>query len=115
MQGYVLKCHPPPVRSRSVDHDFFLEGNSGRVDFKVKSSSLCRKMLLSELQIFSTSRCILSSCDLGKKIDRYEIEFMLTACLLSAASPYRITIFERAGERGRDFVTGEFSLIRKYA
>ena len=81
-QGYVLKCHP--LNKVQYVHalltTIFSEGNSGFMPIlgsKIKQFVQEDVLLSEELQIFLNQQVHFIEQDLGKKINRYEIEFML--------------------------------------
>ncbi|WP_454379975.1 BglG family transcription antiterminator [Streptococcus sp. Marseille-Q6504] len=113
-QGYVLKCHP--LNKVQYVHalltTIFSEGNSGFMRIlgsKIKQFVEEDVLLSEELQIFLNQQVHFIEQDLGKKINRYEIEFMLKVLPYLLLSYRNMTL----SEQERDDLYREFSLIRK--
>ena len=113
-QGYVLKCHP--LNKVQYVHalltTIFSEGNSGFMRIlgsKIKQFVQEDVLLSEELQIFLNQQVHFIEQDLGKKINRYEIEFMLKVLPYLLLSYRNMTL----SEQERDDLYREFSLIRK--
>ena len=110
----VLKCHP--LNKVQYVHalltTIFSEGNSGFMRIlgsKIKQFVQEDVLLSEELQIFLNQQVHFIEQDLGKKINRYEIEFMLKVLPYLLLSYRDMTLSEQ--ERGDLY--REFSLIRK--
>ena len=113
-QGYVLKCHPlnKVQYVHSLLTTIFSEGNSGFMRIlgsKIKQFVEEDVLLSEELQIFLNQQVHFIEQDLGKKINRYEIEFMLKVLPYLLLSYRNMTL----SEQERDDLYREFSLIRK--
>ena len=113
-QGYVLKCHP--LNKVQYVHalltTIFSDGNSGFIGIlenKIKRFVQEDLLLSEELQILLSQQVHFIEQDLGKKINRYEIQFMLKVLPYLLLSYRNMTLTEQE----KDDLHREFSLIRK--
>ena len=113
-QGYFLKCHPLNKIQyvHSLLYDIFAEGNHSFVMIlteKIKEFIGEDLLLSDELQDFLNQRVQDVEQDLGKKINRHEIKFMLQVLPYLLLSCRNMAL----NEEEQEDLKREFTLIRK--
>ena len=113
-QGYILKCHP--LNKVQYVHaqlaTIFSQSNKGFVtvlEDKIREFVAGSLLLSDDLQAFLSQQVHVIEQDLGKKLNRYEIGFMLKVLPYLLLSYRNMTI---SAEEQED-LHREFSLIRK--
>ncbi|MBP2623674.1 BglG family transcription antiterminator [Streptococcus oricebi] len=113
-QGYVLKCHP--LNKVQYVHalltKIFLEGTTSFIrvlEDKIRAYIQDDLLLSKVLQGYLSQQVHFIEQDLGKKINRYELEFMLRIL------PYLLLSYRNMvlSEQAKSDLKREFSLIRK--
>lgn len=113
-QGYDLNCHPlnKIQYMHSLLYNLFAEANKGFLqvlETKVHAFPGCQQLLSMEVTHFLAGQVYRLEKDLGKKINRYEIEFMLKVLPYLLLS-YRNMVLD---QEEKDSIIKDFSLIRK--
>lgn len=113
-QGYDLNCHPlnKIQYMHSLLYNLFAEANKGFLqvlETKVHAFPGCQQLLSMEVTYFLAGQVYRLEKDLGKKINRYEIEFMLKVLPYLLLS-YRNMVLD---QEEKDSIIKDFSLIRK--
>ncbi len=113
-QGYDLNCHPlnKIQYMHSLLYNLFAEANKGFLqvlETKVLAFPGCQQLLSMEVTHFLAGQVYRLEKDLGKKINRYEIEFMLKVLPYLLLS-YRNMVLD---QEEKDSIIKDFSLIRK--
>ncbi|MGT2712551.1 BglG family transcription antiterminator [Streptococcus oriscaviae] len=113
-QGYDLNCHPlnKIQYMHSLLYNLFAEANEGFLkvlETKVHAFPGCQQLLSMAVTHFLEGQVYRLEKDLGKKINRYEIEFMLKVLPYLLLS-YRNMVLD---QEEKDSIIKDFSLIRK--